>query len=184
MFWVNLPVGVFGTLWAYRKLRDNGERHRGRIGQNRAEARLDRSEFARVPGVPGRPHPHRAGGVGVGVSRPLVKAPALGVTVGEDRINITGLVRRVRECGEADVERRLNPIPRRCRVMTECRVRDIFKLVHMTQLPVRNPGADSQSRGVREARPRLARCHRAGVDRALQGRSRQKRYQHASLIHV
>ena len=26
-----MPVGVFGTLWAYRKLRDDGERHRGRI---------------------------------------------------------------------------------------------------------------------------------------------------------
>ncbi|MCW2539826.1 MAG: hypothetical protein JWN95_1551 [Frankiales bacterium] len=31
VFWVNVPVGVFGTLWAYRKLRDNGQRHRGRI---------------------------------------------------------------------------------------------------------------------------------------------------------
>ena len=31
VFWVNVPVGVFGTLWAYRKLRDNGERRRGRI---------------------------------------------------------------------------------------------------------------------------------------------------------
>ena len=31
MFWVNVPVGVFGTVWAYRKLRDTGERHRGRI---------------------------------------------------------------------------------------------------------------------------------------------------------
>jgi MFS family permease len=31
VFWVNVPVGVFGTLWAYRKLRDNGERHRSRI---------------------------------------------------------------------------------------------------------------------------------------------------------
>jgi MFS family permease len=31
VFWVNVPVGVFGTLWAYRKLRDNGERHPGRI---------------------------------------------------------------------------------------------------------------------------------------------------------
>ncbi|MCW2547768.1 MAG: arabinose efflux permease family protein, partial [Mycobacterium sp.] len=31
VFWVNVPVGIFGTLWAYRKLRDNGERHRGRI---------------------------------------------------------------------------------------------------------------------------------------------------------
>ena len=31
VFWVNVPVGVFGTVWAYRKLRDNGVRHRGRI---------------------------------------------------------------------------------------------------------------------------------------------------------
>lgn len=31
VFWVNVPVGVFGTLWAYRRLRDNGERHPGRI---------------------------------------------------------------------------------------------------------------------------------------------------------
>ena len=31
VFWINLPVGVFGTLWAYLKLRDNGVRHRGKI---------------------------------------------------------------------------------------------------------------------------------------------------------
>ncbi len=31
VFWVNVPVGVFGTIWAYRRLRDNGERHLGRI---------------------------------------------------------------------------------------------------------------------------------------------------------
>jgi MFS family permease len=31
VFWVNVPVGVFGTIWAYRSLRDNGERHPGRI---------------------------------------------------------------------------------------------------------------------------------------------------------
>jgi len=31
VFWVNVPVGVFGTLWAYLRLRDNGERHRGKI---------------------------------------------------------------------------------------------------------------------------------------------------------
>ena len=31
VFWVNVPVGVFGTLWAYRKLRDSGERHGRRI---------------------------------------------------------------------------------------------------------------------------------------------------------
>jgi len=31
VFWINLPVGVFGTLWSYLRLRDNGERHRGKI---------------------------------------------------------------------------------------------------------------------------------------------------------
>ncbi len=31
VFWVNVPVGVFGTIWAYHKLRDTGERHPGRI---------------------------------------------------------------------------------------------------------------------------------------------------------
>ena len=31
VFWVNVPVGVFGTLWAYLRLRDNGERHRDPI---------------------------------------------------------------------------------------------------------------------------------------------------------
>jgi MFS family permease len=31
VFWVNVPVGVFGTVWAYRKLRETGERHPSRI---------------------------------------------------------------------------------------------------------------------------------------------------------
>ncbi len=31
VFWVNVPVGVFGTVWAYRKLRDTGYRGGGRI---------------------------------------------------------------------------------------------------------------------------------------------------------
>ena len=31
VFWVNVPVGIFGTLWAYLKLRDNGVRGGGRI---------------------------------------------------------------------------------------------------------------------------------------------------------
>ena len=31
VFWVNVPVGLLGTLWAYRRLRDTGERHRARI---------------------------------------------------------------------------------------------------------------------------------------------------------
>ncbi|MCU1490453.1 MAG: hypothetical protein JWM85_1858, partial [Acidimicrobiaceae bacterium] len=31
VFWVNVPVGVFGTLWAYWKLREVGQRQGGRI---------------------------------------------------------------------------------------------------------------------------------------------------------
>jgi MFS family permease len=31
VFWVNVPVGVFGTVWAYRRLRDNGVRRPARI---------------------------------------------------------------------------------------------------------------------------------------------------------
>jgi MFS family permease len=31
VFWINVPVGVFGTLWAYRRLRETGERHRARM---------------------------------------------------------------------------------------------------------------------------------------------------------
>src|SRR3984885_6724912 len=33
VFWVNVPVGLYGTVWAYRKLREpvSSERHRGRI---------------------------------------------------------------------------------------------------------------------------------------------------------
>jgi MFS family permease len=31
VFWVNVPVGVFGAIWAYLKLRDSGVRHRARI---------------------------------------------------------------------------------------------------------------------------------------------------------
>jgi MFS family permease len=31
VFWINVPVGVFGTLWAYLKLRDNGVRRRAKV---------------------------------------------------------------------------------------------------------------------------------------------------------
>ncbi len=31
VFWVNVPVGIYGTAWAYWKLRETGERHRARI---------------------------------------------------------------------------------------------------------------------------------------------------------
>ena len=31
MFWVNVPVGIFGTVWAYRRLRETSSREGGRI---------------------------------------------------------------------------------------------------------------------------------------------------------
>lgn len=31
VFWVNVPIGIIGTLWSYRSLRDNGVRRRARI---------------------------------------------------------------------------------------------------------------------------------------------------------
>ncbi len=31
VFWVNVPVGIFGTLWAYYRLREVGQRSRGRM---------------------------------------------------------------------------------------------------------------------------------------------------------
>jgi len=31
VFWINVPVGIFGTVWAYRRLRETGTRSRGRI---------------------------------------------------------------------------------------------------------------------------------------------------------
>jgi MFS family permease len=31
VFWVNVPVGVFGTIWAYARLREVGTRHRAKI---------------------------------------------------------------------------------------------------------------------------------------------------------
>jgi MFS family permease len=31
VFWINVPVGIYGTLWAYLRLREVGERHRAHI---------------------------------------------------------------------------------------------------------------------------------------------------------
>jgi MFS family permease len=31
VFWINVPVGIYGTLWAYLRLREVGERHEARI---------------------------------------------------------------------------------------------------------------------------------------------------------
>ena len=66
VFWINVPVGVFGTVWAYLMLRDNGVRRREQdrlVGQHhlRPRPRLD----------PGRHHlrhpalPRQLDGLGV-----------------------------------------------------------------------------------------------------------------------
>jgi MFS family permease len=31
VFWINVPIGIFGTVWAYRMLRETGERNPGRV---------------------------------------------------------------------------------------------------------------------------------------------------------
>jgi len=31
VFRINVPVGVFGTLWAYLRLKETGERHRAPV---------------------------------------------------------------------------------------------------------------------------------------------------------
>jgi MFS family permease len=31
VFWINVPIGIVGTLWSYRSLRDNGVRHSARM---------------------------------------------------------------------------------------------------------------------------------------------------------
>ncbi len=31
VFWINVPIGVIGTAWSYRSLRETGERHRSRV---------------------------------------------------------------------------------------------------------------------------------------------------------
>ena len=61
VFWVNVPVGIYGTLWAYLQLRDNGERHRAPhrlVGQRHLRRRAERGpdrHHLRHPAVR-RPH--------------------------------------------------------------------------------------------------------------------------------
>jgi MFS family permease len=38
IFWVNVPIGLVGTVWAYRSLRDNGARRPGKIDRPRRPA--------------------------------------------------------------------------------------------------------------------------------------------------
>ena len=52
VFWVNVPVGVFGTVWAYRKLRDTGRappRPHRLVGQHHVRGRAERDPDRRDP---------------------------------------------------------------------------------------------------------------------------------------
>jgi MFS family permease len=45
VFWVNVPVGVFGTIWAYFKLRDTGVTRKAQdrlVGQHHLRGRPER----------------------------------------------------------------------------------------------------------------------------------------------
>lgn len=72
---MNVPVGVFATLWAYRKLRDNGQRHGRRIdwwGNSTFAVGLSAVLVAVTYGI--QPY----GGHTVGWASPLVDAGLIG----------------------------------------------------------------------------------------------------------
>jgi MFS family permease len=69
VFWVNVPVGVFGTVWAYRRLSDTGRRSGGRIdwwGNFTFTAGLSAILIGITTGL----HPH--GGHPMGWTNPVV----------------------------------------------------------------------------------------------------------------
>ena len=76
VFWINVPVGVVGTLWAYRQLRDTGERHRGAhrlVGQHHLRARPLRASSSPITyGI--QPY----GGHAMGWTNPLVLGRLVG----------------------------------------------------------------------------------------------------------
>jgi MFS family permease len=75
VFWVNVPVGIFGAIWAYRKLRETSERHGGRIdwwGNATFAVGLSAVLVAVTAGL--QPH----GGHSMGWTNPLVLALAIG----------------------------------------------------------------------------------------------------------
>ncbi|GAA1306556.1 MFS transporter [Saccharothrix xinjiangensis] len=75
VFWVNVPVGVFGTVWSYLRLRDNGVRRPGRVdwwGGAAFTLGLGAALVAVTEGI--QPY----GGRAMGWTNPLVVALLLG----------------------------------------------------------------------------------------------------------
>jgi MFS family permease len=75
VFWINVPIGLFGTIWAYAQLREMGERHPARIDW------LGNVTFAIglamvLVGITYGIHPH--GGSSMGWGDPFVIAMLLG----------------------------------------------------------------------------------------------------------
>jgi MFS family permease len=78
VFWVNVPVGVYGTVWAYLKLRETGERHHSSIdwwGNATFAAGLSAILVASTYGI--QPH----GGHTMGWTNPWVIAGLVGGTL-------------------------------------------------------------------------------------------------------
>ncbi|WP_343232883.1 MULTISPECIES: MFS transporter [unclassified Tsukamurella] len=75
VFWVNVPVGVFATIWAYRNLRETGVRKRGRIdwwGNVTFAVGLSALLIGITEGI----HPY--GGHAMGWTNPVVIAELIG----------------------------------------------------------------------------------------------------------
>jgi len=71
VFWVNVPIGIFGTVWAYLRLRDDGERQGGRIDWW-GNVTFALGLGALLVGITEGIHPH--GGHAMGWTDPLVIA--------------------------------------------------------------------------------------------------------------
>jgi len=78
VFWINVPIGIFGTIWAYRRLREVGERHRGRVDWW-GNATLALGLGAILVGITAGIHPYQ--GHAMGWANPAVVATIVGGVV-------------------------------------------------------------------------------------------------------